>query len=502
MLKFVLSLGLVVCLFIGALYLIGYTLAFIFICLAKLFDWLNQAYSWAKARWNERSADSVTPEDAPPAASSPQKAPSPVVTPEPDAERAPEITADEVIVAPVEAEAEPVIVTPAQIAQLPAKDESEAKVTSVEAVADVPAEPAKPIVPEEPQAEPTPEKKAEPVPGPTSVQAPPPVAQVEPTPYVSPPQRPQVEPPRVPHSSFTPPVVRKPLTPPASSQPRPPSPSTPSRLPDFVGMGRRQFRVRLEDDPSGRPGKVIVCQMLGVFRDGFKGPARITVTAHEVRDSKHYPLIRLENHDFDPANPDVVHDFEDGMRFGFRDWTTVGRINLNGFQGYGTGNAAIEVTFRGFELRDDGEFGDKLFEETQAVRVNLVTEGYFVRKQRRVEHLKSVVIALRLFLHLDGGARNVTNALNRHFVSVCGRFNNRWIGKDIPLLQLMHSEFSRHLPSNKTPVDVVVAAGLPDAPNDLRNWLLREVDDMLAYKPAGGEAELQAAALSKLLGGP
>jgi hypothetical protein len=267
-------------------------------------------------------------------------------------------------------------------------------------------------------------------------------------------------------------------------------------------MGRRQFRVRLEDDPSGRPGKVIVCQMLGVFSDGFKGPARITVTAQELRDSKHYPLIRLGNPDFDPANPDVVHDLEDGVRFGFRDWTTVGRINLNGFQGYGTGDSEIEVTCRGFELRDGGVVGNLLFEETQAGRVNLVTEGYFVRKQRRVEHLKSVVIALRLFLQLDGGARNVTNALNRHFDSVCARFNKRWIGKDIPLLQLMQSEFTRHLPSNKTPADVVAEAGLPDAPKDLRNWLLREADDMLAYKPASGEAVRQAAALSNLLGGP
>jgi hypothetical protein len=502
MLKVVFFLGLAVGLIIGAFYVLGYTLAFIFICLAKLFDWLNQAYSWAKTRWNERSAKSAPPEDLSSVATSSQQAPSPEVTPEPQAARVPDITADEVIVALIEAETEPVIVIPEQIALLPAKDEPEAKVTSVEVVADVPAEPAKPIVPEEPQTEPTPEQKAEPVPGPTSVQAPPPVAQVEPTPSVSPPQRPQVEPPRVPQSSFTLPVVRKPLTPPASSQPRPPSPSTPSRLPDFVGMGRRQFRVRLEDDPSGRPGKVIVCQMLGVFSDGFKGPARITVTAQELRDSKHYPLIRLGNPDFDPANPDVVHDLEDGVRFGFRDWTTVGRINLNGFQGYGTGDSEIEVTCRGFELRDGGVVGNLLFEETQAGRVNLVTEGYFVRKQRRVEHLKSVVIALRLFLQLDGGARNVTNALNRHFDSVCARFNKRWIGKDIPLLQLMQSEFTRHLPSNKTPADVVAEAGLPDAPKDLRNWLLREADDMLAYKPANGEAVRQAAALSNLLGGP
>jgi hypothetical protein len=139
MLKFVLSLGLVVCLFIGALYLIGYTLAFIFICLAKLFDWLNQAYSWAKARWNERSAKPVTPEDFPQVASSPQQAPSPVVTPEPDAERSPEVTADEVIVVAVEAEPVPPLVTPAQETLQPAKDEPEAKVPSVEAVADVPS---------------------------------------------------------------------------------------------------------------------------------------------------------------------------------------------------------------------------------------------------------------------------------------------------------------------------------------------------------------------------
>jgi hypothetical protein len=48
----------------------------------------------------------------------------------------------------------------------------------------------------------------------------------------------------------------------------------------------------------------------------------------------------------------------------------------------------------------------------------------------------------------------------------------------------------------------VAEAGLPDAPKDLRNWLLREADDMLAYKPASGEAVRQAAALSNLLGGP
>ena len=332
MLKFVLTLGLEVCLFIGALYLIGYTLAFLFIGLVKLFGWLNQAYSWAKARWYERSAKPVAPEHTP----------------------------------RVEAEPVPVVVRPAEGVLQPAMGEPEAKNPPVGVVADIPGESAKPIVPEEPQAEPQPEKKAEPIAESASVQAPSQVAQVEPTPSISPSQHPRTAPPRVPHSPFTPPVVRKPLTPPAPPHHRPPAPSTPARLPDFVGMGRRRFRVRLEDDPSGRPGKVIICQMLGIFKDGFKGPVRITVTAQEVRDSKHHPLIRLDNPDFDPAIPDVVHDLEDGVRFGFRDWTTVARINLNVFQGYGTGDAAVEFTCRGFELRDGGVVGDMLFEETQS----------------------------------------------------------------------------------------------------------------------------------------
>jgi hypothetical protein len=265
-------------------------------------------------------------------------------------------------------------------------------------------------------------------------------------------------------------------------------------------MGRRQFRVRLADDPSGRPGKVIVCQLLGVFQDGFKGPTRITITAQELRGGEHRPLISLSNDDFDPAIPDVIREYPDGSCFGFLQWTDVGSINLNDFQGYGTGDVEIEVTCRGFELRDEKP-GNQLFEETRVCQAVLVTDGYFARKQRWVDQLKAVVIAMRLFMHLDGGAISITTALNRHYDAFGAGFKKRWIRRDVQLLHLIQPEFTRHLPSRKTPCDVAEEAGLALAPKELREWLIAEVERMLDYKPAGGQAVQQAIALKELLGG-
>jgi hypothetical protein len=261
----------------------------------------------------------------------------------------------------------------------------------------------------------------------------------------------------------------------------------------------------VEKDPNGRPGMVIVCQLQGVFKEGWRGPIRITVTTQEFSDGKHHPLIRLGNPDFNPANPDVIRDFPDGARFGFRDWTTIGRINLNEFEGHGSGSSQLEVTCRGWEIRDKGELGDLIFEETEAQRAVLVTGGYFARKQRQVEQLKAVVVVLRLFVCLDGGERNVTNRLNKHFEAVGARFMRRWVGGDNALRDIINSEFNRRLQGSRLPADTAASASLSRAPKDLRDWLINECAEISEeFKPQAteGEAVKQLAALSKLLGGP
>jgi hypothetical protein len=113
------------------------------------------------------------------------------------------------------------------------------------------------------------------------------------------------------------PASRMPITPPRPPVNLPPARSMFPQLPDFVGIGRRRFRMMAERDPDGRPGMVIVCQLLGAFKDGWRGPIRLTVTAQEFSDGKHHPLIRLGNSDFDPANPDVINEYPYGGRFGF-----------------------------------------------------------------------------------------------------------------------------------------------------------------------------------------
>jgi hypothetical protein len=277
------------------------------------------------------------------------------------------------------------------------------------------------------------------------------------------------------------------------------------QLPDFVGIGRRRFRLMVERDPDDRPGVVVVCQLLGAFKEGWRGPIRITVTAQEFSDGKHHPLIRLGNLDFNPANPDVVHEYPDGGRFGFREWTTVGRINLNDFEGHGSGSSQLEVTCRGWELRDGDNKGDLIFEDTEALRAVLVTGGYFARKQRRVEQLKAVVVVLRLFVCLDGGERNITNRLNRHFEALGARFLRRWVGRDIALRDLINAEFLRRLQGSRLPADIAASAKLSDAPKDLRDWLLLECAEISEdFKPQtpDGEAVRQLVMLRQQLGGP
>jgi len=277
------------------------------------------------------------------------------------------------------------------------------------------------------------------------------------------------------------------------------------QLPDFVGIGRRRFRLMVERDPEDRPGVVVVCQLLGAFKEGWRGPIRLTVTAQEFSDGKHHPLIRLGNSDFNPANPDVVHEYPDGGRFGFREWTTVGRINLNDFEGHGSGSSQLEVTCRGWELRDGDNKGDLIFEDTEALRAVFVTGGYFARKQRRVEQLKAVVVVLRLFVCLDGGERNITNRLNKHFEAVGARFLRRWVGRDIALRDLINAEFIRRLQGSRLPADIAASAKLSDAPKDLRDWLVLECGEISEdFKPQtpDGEAVKQLATLGKLLGGP
>jgi len=349
-----------------------------------------------------------------------------------------------------------------------------------EAVVDLPS----PEVEISPPAIRTPEPEPAPEPPLVSPKAAPPIAKPNP---------PQVPGPQVP---FTPP------RPPAAL---PPARSMFPQLPDFVGIGRRRFRMMVEKDPDGRPGVIIVCQLLGAFKDGWRGPIRLTVTAQEFSDGKHHPLIRLGNSDFDPANPDVIHEYPDGGRFGFREWTTVARINLNDFEGYGSGSSQLEVTCRGWELRDGGNNGDLIFEDTEVLRAFLVTGGYYARKQRRVEQLKAVVVVLRLFLCLDGGERNITNRLNKHFEAVGARFLRRWVGRDIALRDMINAEFIRRLQGSRLPADIAASAKLSDAPKDLRDWLLLECADISEdFKPQtpDGEAVRQLVMLRQQLGGP
>jgi hypothetical protein len=349
-----------------------------------------------------------------------------------------------------------------------------------EALVDFPS----PVVDISPPANPPPEPETAPEP---------PFVSPKPAPLIAKPNPPQV------------PASRVPITPPRPPVNLPPARSMFPQLPDFVGIGRRRFRLMVERDPDDRPGVVVVCQLLGAFKEGWRGPIRITVTAQEFSDGKHHPLIRLGNLDFNPANPDVVHEYPDGGRFGFREWTTVGRINLNDFEGHGSGSSQLEVTCRGWELRDGDNKGDLIFEDTEALRAVLVTGGYFARKQRRVEQLKAVVVVLRLFVCLDGGERNITNRLNRHFEALGARFLRRWVGRDIALRDLINAEFLRRLQGSRLPADIAASAKLSDAPKDLRDWLLLECAEISEdFKPQtpDGEAVRQLVMLRQQLGGP
>jgi hypothetical protein len=122
-----------------------------------------------------------------------------------------------------------------------------------------------------------------------------------------------------------------------------------------------------------------------------------------------------------------------------------------------------------------------------------------------VEQLKAVVVVLRLFVCLDGGERNITNRLNKHFEAVGARFLRRWVGRDIALRDMINAEFTRRLQGSRLPADIAASAKLSDAPKDLRDWLLLECGEISEdFKPQtpDGEAVKQLATLGKLLGGP
>ena len=495
-----------------ALQLIGFTLAYSFKFLAWVFRKLEQAFVWGRARWHTRLAQADVPaaaipvpqketkEDVPTPQAEPPVAPvieviAPLDTDTIEAaqpEPAAEVSRVETPIEPAQPEpqAEEKPIEPLQVKSsepdLPSEPEAKVELAATEtpnlqeAVVDLPS----PAVEISAPAIPTPEPELAPEP-----------------PFVSPKAAPPIAKPNPPKA----PVSQAPITP-----PRPPAALPPARpmfpqLPDFVGIGRRRFRMMVERDPDGRPGMVIVCQLLGAFKDGWREPIRLTVTAQEFSDGKHHPLIRLGNSDFDPANPDVIHEYPDGGRFGFREWTTVARINLNDFEGYGSGSSQLEVTCRGWELRDGGNNGDLIFEDTEVLRALLVTGGYYARKQRRVEQLKAVVVVLRLFLCLDGGERNITNRLNKHFEAVGARFLRRWVGRDIALRDMINAEFIRRLQGSRLPTDIAASAKLADAPKDLRDWLLLECSDISEdFKPQtpDGEAVKQLAALTQQMGGP
>jgi hypothetical protein len=502
---FVLGAGLGILVF--SLQFIGYVLVHLFNFLAWVYKRLEQVFGWVNARWQDRlkladtpaaaipapqeKVDVPTPQSEPPVIpvlESPELVQAEVVEPIESSETAQAVTCGET---PIEA-AQPELETLEEPIKPPV-------VTSPEP--DLPGEP-EPKIESSPTEAPMPEDASVKLP-PAEVIVPPPVIpSPKPAPtLVSPKPAPPIAKPNPPKI----PVSQAPITP-----ARPPASLPPVRpmfpqLPDFVGIGRRRFRLMVERDPDDRPGVVVVCQLLGAFKEGWRGPIRITVTAQEFSDGKHHPLIRLGNPDFNPANPDVVHEYPDGGRFGFREWTTVGRINLNDFEGHGSGSSQLEVTCRGWELRDGDNKGDMIFEDSEALRAVLVTGGYYARKQRRVEQLKALVVVLRLFVCLDGGERNITNRLNKHFEAVGARFLRRWVAKDIALRDLINAEFTRRLQGSRLPADIAVSAKLSDAPKDLRDWLLQECAEISdGFKPQtpDGEAVKQLAALGKLLSCP
>ena len=493
----VIAIGIGIAIVLGLLVLslqfLGYVLVFLFKFVAWVFSQLVQGIAWVKVRCQAQTTVVVTraPEDAPEL--------SPVLD-------APE-TAQAEGVEPIHSE-EPV----------PSVGCAEAPAESVQPEPETEEKPIEPphVTSTESDLLGKPEAKIEtaatevPMPEDASAELPPAEVIVSPLVFPSPEPAPPAVPPKTGVSGRKADPPQAPVPRPPVIPARPPSILPPARLtipqhPDFVGVGRRRFGLMVEKDPNGRPGMVIVCQLLGAFLEGWRGPIRLTVTAQEFSDGKHHPLIRLGNPDFDPANPDVVHEYPDGGRFGFREWTTVARINLNDFEGHGSGSSQLEVTCRGWGLLDGGNNGDLIFEDTEVLRALLVTGGYYARKQRRVEQLKAVVVVLRLFVCLDGGERNITNRLNKHFEAVGARFLRRWVGRDIALRDMINAEFIRRLQGSRLPADIAASAKLSDAPKDLRDWLLLECADISEdFKPQtpDGEAVRQLAALSQLLGGP
>jgi hypothetical protein len=490
-----------------ALLLIGYVLEYLFKLAVWVFRQLLKGIAWVKLPWKAL----VSEADAPAAAISAPQEQVDVPTPKAETPVIPVLESLELVQAEV---VEPIELSETAQAVTCGETPIEAAQPEPETVEETIEPPV--VTSPEPDLPGEPEPRIES----STTEAPMPVdASVELTPadvIVSPPVIPSPEPapPIVPSKPAAPIAKPNPPKAPASKvliiPARPPANLPPARpmfpqLPDFVGIGRRRFRLMVERDPDDRPGVVVVCQLLGAFKEGWRGPIRLTVTAQEFSDGKHHPLIRLGNPDFNPANPDVVHEYPDGGRFGFREWTTVGRINLNDFEGYGSGSSQLEVTCRGWELRDGGNNGDLIFEDTEALRAVLVTDGYFARKQRRVEQLKAVVVVLRLFVCLDGGERNITNRLNKHFEAVGARFLRRWVGRDIALRDLINAEFIRRLQGSRLPADIAASAKLSDAPKDLRDWLVLECGEISEdFKPQtpDGEAVKQLATLGKLLGGP
>lgn len=500
--------------------LLGLILEVLCLILSRLWDlveqlgqFLVQVFERAKARWQASPPGVVLPSPTS-ATREPQEQAEDMPTPQAESPAAPVIA----VIAPSDADT----IEAAQ--SEPAEDASHVE-TRIEPTQPEPKAEDKPIEPlalssSEPDLPSEPETKVEPSSTETPnlqeavVDLPSPEVEISPPAILKPEPEPALEPPIV--SPDPAPLIAKPNPPKAPvsqapiTPPRPPTALSPARpmfpqLPDFVGIGRRRLRLIVEKDPDGRPGVVIVCQLLGAFREGWRGPIRLTVTAQELTAGSHHPLVRSTNMDFNPANPDVIHDYPDGAHFGFREWTTVGRINLNDFQGFSTGLTQLEVTCRGWELRDGGNNGDLIFEDTEVLRALLVTGGYYARKQRRVEQLKAVVVVLRLFVCLDGGERNITNRLNRHFEALGARFLRRWVGRDTALRDLINAEFSRRLQGSRFPADMAAAAQLADAPKDLRDWLLQECADISEeFKPQtpDGEAVRQLVMLRQQLGGP
>ena len=487
------GIAIVLGLLVLSLQLLGYVLVLLFKFFAWVFAKLVQGIAWVKARCQAQTTVEVTraPEDAPelsPVLDAPETAQAEGVEPIHSEEPVPAVGCAEAPAESAQPEPEteekpiePLVVTSTESAL---SGEPELKIETAATEDPMPEDALAELPPAEVIVSPLVIASPEPAP---------PIVPPKPASLVAKPTPPQA------------PVPRPPVIPPRPPSILPPARLTIPQLPDFVGVGRRRFRLMVEKDPNGRPGMVIVCQLQGVFKEGWRGPIRITVTTQEFSDGKHHPLIRLGNPDFNPANPDVIRDFPDGARFGFRDWTTIGRINLNEFEGHGSGSSQLEVTCRGWEIRDKGELGDLIFEETEAQRAVLVTGGYFARKQRQVEQLKAVVVVLRLFVCLDGGERNVTNRLNKHFEAVGARFMRRWVGGDNALRDIINSEFIRRLQGSRLPADTAVSASLSRAPKDLRDWLINECAEISEeFKPQAteGEAVKQLAALSKLLGGP